>query len=130
MRKLEDPIHIMCFNWLETNVDGLVYHTPNEFFAGNEVVFIKGRPIRRAILAWKKAEKMGAKSGVLDITLHWSPSQTAYFEIKSDDGSLTKNQKDFMASLDRCKIPHRVIRSLNECQQAVADLHIPLRRFS
>ena len=113
--ELERPIHILSYNWLRANIDGIVYHAPNGLHTGNEVVFIKGRPIRRAAIAWKKLQDMGARAGVLDLTIHWLGDdgivRTVYFEVKSQEGRLSDNQKDFMVDLDACGIPHYVIRS-------------------
>ena len=127
--ELERPIHIISYNWLRSNIDGMVYHVPNGLHTGNEVVFIRGRPVRRAAIAWKKLQEMGARSGVLDLTIHWNPGKTAYFEIKSADGRLSENQKEFIVDLDACGIPHYVIRSLAECQAAVRHAGIPLKNF-
>jgi hypothetical protein len=131
-RKLEDPIHILCFNWLDANIEGMVFHTPNGLDGGSEVVFIRGKPVPRAAIMWNKLVKLGARAGILDLTIHWAEGdigRTAYFEIKSEDGTLSKGQKDFIADLDRCKIPHAVCRSLADCTAAVAALRIPLKKF-
>lgn len=128
-RKLEDPIHILCLNWLQVNFDGIVYHCPNGMDAGNEVIFIHGKPVSRAAIMWKKLVKLGARPGVLDLTLHWSPGRTAYFEIKSEEGSLSDNQEIFMGDLDKCGIPHRLCRSLADCQRAAVELQLPMKRF-
>ena len=133
-RKLEDPIHILIFNWLDANIEGTIYHVPNGYDGGSEVVMIRGRPVARAAIMWNKLVKLGARSGILDLTIHWAGEdgigRTAYFEVKSEEGQLGKSQKAFMADLDRCKIPHRLVRSLMDCQKAVRDLGIPLRRFT
>ena len=132
-RKLEEPIHIMCFNWIDSNIDGLCYHCPNGLDGGNEIIFIRGRPVAKAALAWKKLESMGAFSGVLDLTIHWrgddGTGRTVYFEVKSKDGTVTDNQEKFMARLDACGIPHYLIRSLADCQAAVRHAGIPLKNF-
>ncbi len=128
-RKLEDPIHVLCFSWLFSNIDGIVYHIPNGFDGGSEVVFIRGHAVPRAAIMWNKLVKLGARSGVLDLILHWSPCRTAYFEIKSEEGSLSQNQKDFISDLDRVGIPHFVIRSLEDCRMAVSELQIPLKKY-
>lgn len=133
-RKLEDPIHILCFNWLCVNIDGMVYHCPNGLDGGNEVVFIRGRAVPKAAIAWNKLKKMGARAGVLDLTVHWADDsglgRTAYLEVKSDEGRLSDSQYEFIADLNRCRIPHRLIRSLADCQNAVRELQIPLRNFT
>ena len=133
-RKLEDPIHIVCFNWLDVNIDGVVYHIPNGLDGGNEVVFIRGLPVPKAALAWKKLEKMGARSGVLDLIIHWLGAdgigRTVYFEIKSEEGTLSGNQKDFITDITRCGIPHYVIRSLAECQAAARAVGLPFKKFT
>ena len=132
-RKLEEPIHIMCFNWLDVNIDGMVYHCPNGMDAGNEVTFIRGRPVAKAALAWEKLKTMGARSGVLDLTIHWrgddGAGKTVYFEVKSKDGKLSDNQKDFIVDLDRCGIPHYLIRSLEDCRAAALHAGIRMQNF-
>lgn len=133
-RKLEDPIHILCLNWLLTNFDGMVYHCPNGYDGGSEVIFIKGRRVARAAIAWRKLVTLGARAGVLDLTLHWlgpdGLGRTAYLEIKSLEGTVNDGQSDFMADLGRCGIPWRLCRSLEDCRRAATELHLPMKRFS
>ena len=125
-RHLEDPIHILCFNWLRTNVDGIVYHVPNGFFGGKDRV--------RAAITWKRLKSLGARAGVLDLTIHWCDRHgfgaTAYLEVKSEDGHTTDDQDEFIAELDRVKIPFAVIRSLEDCRRAVEEMGIRVRRFN
>lgn len=132
-RKLEDPIHIACLQWLNLVFIGMVYHCPNGLFGGSEVIFLHGKPVRRASVMWAKLVKLGARAGVLDLTLHWlgpdGVGRTAYLEIKSEDGRYTEGQKEFMEDLDRFGIPHRLCRSLEDCQRAAVELGLPLKNF-
>ena len=130
-RKLEEPILFVCLQWLRLAFDGMVYHCPNGLDAGSEVIFIRGKPVPRAAVMWKKLEKLGARNGVLDLTLHWKDSagigRTAYLEIKSAEGHYTKGQIEVMEDLDRCGIPSYTCRSLEDCQFAARSLGLPLR---
>lgn len=126
-RKLEDPIHEACLGFLKFCFLGMVYHCPNGMDAGSEVIFIRGKAVPRAAIMWKKLVKLGARAGVLDLTLHWAPGRTAYIEVKSADGRLTEGQNDFIIDLNRCGIPHVVVRSLDECIAAAYALGLPLR---
>ena len=115
----ERPLHIMIYNWLACNFDGIVYHCPNGYWGGDNPV--------KAVQHARKLKDLGTRAGILDLTLHWHPNKTAYFEVKSENGSLEDSQKDFMLALDKCGIPHRVLRSLRDCLTACRELNIPLK---
>ena len=128
----EGPIHTAVYNWLATNLIGVVYHCPNGLHGGGEVVFIKGKPVRRAAIAWGKLKQKGARSGVLDLTLHWrdpfdGTPKTGYVEIKSEEGSLEKEQKEFIDALNSVGIPHALARSVEDIRQISAEWRLPLR---
>lgn len=128
-RKIEEPIHITCLGWLRLFFMGMIFHTPNGADMGSEVIFINGKPVPRAAIMWKKLEKLGARAGVLDLTLHWAGGHTAYIEIKAPDGPYSPGQIDFMAELDKCGIPHRTVHSLEELIVAARELGLPLKPY-
>ena len=57
--KAEDKLQIECAKWLDDNLheDVIWYHVPNE---------AKAKPQYHA-----KLKRMGVKSGVTDIVIHW-----------------------------------------------------------
>ena len=93
------------------------YHNFMYFAVPNEAA-MKGRRGREiySLVAWLK--KMGLIPGAADIVLGHRGKMYC-LEVKSDSGSLSPNQKNFMAWAERCGVAYRVVRSAADAGAAL-----------
>lgn len=93
----ETAEQIDIMNWLEFNYPdrfGLVFHP------ANEVTVDKRKPGWRQHL--EKRRRMGVKKGVIDIVDLWGTDvwRSGLFEIKALNGTLSKDQREFLELAD------------------------------
>lgn len=63
-------------------------------------------------------KKIGVLSGVLDLLL-LADNITVFFEVKSEKGTLSDNQKEFIEFLTVVNIPHYVVKSVDEFKDII-----------
>lgn len=77
---------------------------------------------KRAINTARKLKDIGVLAGVTDLVFtHPLTGRTHYMEVKTENGSLTKDQRKFR---DKCKannIPWALVRSRDQAQDVLTD---------
>lgn len=123
-QRREEPIHIAVKNYLEAVLpdEFIVHHSRNGGMSKAE----NGR-----------AKAMGTKKGWLDLVVVGEKDMGPllcsmvpamwFFEVKDEDGVLSDDQRKFIKKLDRLKIPHCVVRSIDEARAAVVRFGLPSR---
>jgi len=71
----------------------------------------------RNVIVGANLKRLGTRKGVPDLCIVSKTGPVCFVELKSDSGSLTSEQKTWIAALDLCGCPTRVCRSLDEVQQ-------------
>ena len=67
-----------------------------------------------------KFKKMGMTPGFSDLVIGWQ-GRMFCMEVKSENGVQSDGQRTFQQWCARCGIPYRVVRSLDEAQQAMIE---------
>ena len=67
-----------------------------------------------------KFKKMGMTPGFSDLVIGWQ-GRMFCMEVKNERGDQSDRQRDFAAWCSQCSIPYRVVRSLDEAQQAMVE---------
>lgn len=123
-QRREQPIHVAVKNYLESVLpqEFIVHHSRNGGMSKAE----NGR-----------AKAMGTKKGWLDLVVVGpkdfgvltpciAPTMW-FFEVKDDDGVLSEDQRKFIKKLDALRIPHCVVRSIDEARVWVQKFGLPSR---
>ena len=118
-RDLETPIHISIVEFLD-----LVLPEPLK-----ALHFANGG--KRGKREAGRLRAMGVKAGAADIIiLGWMKSGVPsfiWFEVKSDEGSLSQSQKDWRDWCAAIGAPWFLVRSIADAEDALKWLGIPLR---
>lgn len=121
-RRPEEAIHRAIAEFLRVSLPPpwLFYHVPN------------GGARSKAEAGAFKA--MGVKAGMPDLIvvgphLACDATKMLALEVKAPKGRLSLAQNDAIAALAKCGIPTRVVRSIDEAEEALRELSVPLRIF-
>jgi hypothetical protein len=76
-----------------------------------------------------KFKKMGMTPGFSDLVIGWRGKMFC-MEVKNENGKQSENQTRFSDWCTDCGIPYRVVRSLDEAQEAMVEWGIITRRTS
>lgn len=101
----EDLVQRQILDWLaSTRPDIFAAHIPN----GGHT-------------SWRAAHLMrvGMVKGMPDLILIGARGQVGFMEIKTESGSLRKEQRSLQKLLTARSLPHAVVRSPKECDQAL-----------
>lgn len=93
--------------------DVLIYHPPNGEWRDKRTA---------AKLRW-----MGVVAGIPDLVLLYGQGKTAFFEIKTDKGRLSKTQALVASWLELSDFPWFLVRSIDDARHALAELGIETR---
>ena len=69
----------------------------------------------------------GVLSGVLDLVLVLPKGRCAFWEVKTESGRLSADQKRFIADLERCGHSWALVRSIDDARAELARLGIRSR---
>lgn len=72
---------------------------------------------QRNVIVAAKLKRLGTRKGVPDLCIISPNGPVCFVELKSAGGSLSSEQKAWIAALDICGCPTRVCRSLDEVRQ-------------
>lgn len=117
VRDDETSIHISILKWLRLVLPkSIVYHTPN------------GQ--RRSKSERAQFKRLGGSAGIPDLTILTSDGRALFCEIKTRRGCLTPEQREFRDFCIAARIPHAVVRSIDETRDFLAESNVMTREAS
>ena len=122
MNRPEQSLQINCVKWFNLQyanqrTDVQLFQIPNGINAGGKLSYSK-KAKKMIPVASKIAKGMGLKSGVPDLQLLFK-GNSYFFELKSDTGKLSGNQKSFGSWLIENNFEYFLIRSFDQFQTVV-----------
>lgn len=115
----EDPIHKAILQWLRLVLpDAIVHHSANEGVRGGKAGIIDGA----------RRKSMGQVAGFPDIqVIPWRHIGPMFFEVKTTDGRITKDQAAIIKQLEALGYRCAVVRSINDVRARLFEWGIPTR---
>jgi hypothetical protein len=121
----EGPIHMAIFAYLQTALlpGSVIHHSPNE-------LGVKLAPDhRRNILSMLKRKGMRGGWPDLEAVARQSSGPAVFFavEVKSEDGTMQKNQTQLREEFEALGVPYCVARSITDVQKFLIENNIETR---
>ena len=69
----------------------------------------------------------GTLAGVWDVCILGPGGGSFWLEVKTDDGALSKEQRDMRDFMVAAQVPHALVRSIDQAEAAVRSWGLPLR---
>jgi hypothetical protein len=110
----EDQIHVSIKEWLETVLPSAeIHHSPN----GGQ----------RSKAEGAKFKRLGTRLGRPDLEVNLPEGRTVFFEVKTQVGAVSEEQRDCITRLKRLGFPVAVVRSIDETRTALRSFGVATR---
>lgn len=105
MKHIEDSLQMSCIRWFDM-----------QYSAFSVLLFHPANGGKRNAIEAAKFKKMGVRAGVCDLFLAIPNGKYhgLFIELKSPKGTLTDNQKNFIAEVQNSGYAVKIVRSLDE----------------
>lgn len=120
----EDQLQIACAAYLRMRLteEYRFYHVPNGFF-------VRGADRSAVAREMAKLKQMGLSNGVMDLVIVGPASlgMTLYAELKTETGSLSKEQREWGGFIESAGWPYAICRSPEALEDFLDQHGVPSR---